>query len=252
MAVTWVAPTSHAAASAGSAVSGKAITADQPGVTTVLATLPASAPATERAAAIAIDDITSPVAQADPLAGIPRDFASTMGYQPTIGYLADGSAIAINPNGGCSIIGGGRPFDLATVCKAHDLGYDILRYARRHGDPLGTEARRAVDSKFTEDLTVQCTSEYQGADQAACQVMADSFGLGVGFNSWRQLYGPPYAQAGMARTVGVLAIAALLVFFTLWALTSSVWRRYRSRRLVRLLRLARARRTAAIAALAIV
>ncbi len=61
-----------------------------------------------------------------------------MGYQPTLGKLANGSVIAIDPNGGCSVIGGGEPFDLSTPCKSHDLGYDLLRYAHRHGDPLST------------------------------------------------------------------------------------------------------------------
>jgi hypothetical protein len=45
--------------------------------------------------------------------------------------------------------------------------------------------------------------------------MAVTFTAGVGFNSWRQDYGPPLARSGMVRTVGVLAFAALIVYFVL-------------------------------------
>src|SRR5437762_13762481 len=112
------------------------------------------------AARRAIDTITARTGgNADPaalLAAIPPDFAATMGYTPVLGRLADGREIAINPNGGCSVVGGGAPFDLATPCKAHDLGYDLLRYSHRHGVDLPAQARREVDDTFGADLDREC------------------------------------------------------------------------------------------------
>jgi hypothetical protein len=60
--------------------------------------------------------------------------------------------------------------------------------------------------------------------------MAVTFTAGVGFNSWRQNYGPPLAKSGMVRTVGVLAFAALLVYFALRGVTLFTLRLWRRRR----------------------
>jgi hypothetical protein len=190
----------------------------------------ARGPAPELAAATAIDDLTAPAGSVNPLAGIPADFSKVMGYTPTLAHLANGDEIAVDPKGGCSVIGGGRPFDLTVPCMAHDLGYDLLRYARRHDDPLGPDARIRVDAWFDQNLLVQCASSYQGAEVTACDAMAATFDAGVGFNSWRQDYGPPFAAAGMSRTIGVLAFAALLVYFLLHAMVASTIRMVRRRR----------------------
>jgi hypothetical protein len=190
----------------------------------------ANAPVPARAAAVALDGLTARPGTVDPLAAIPSDFSKVMGYQPTLAHLANGDAIAVAPNGGCSVIGGGRPFDLAVPCMAHDLGYDLLRYARRHGDPLGPNARMRVDAWFDQNLLVQCASSYRGAEVTACDAMATTFDAGVGFNSWRQDYGPPFAAAGMSRTVGVIAFGVLLVYFLLRAIVLALVRALRRRR----------------------
>jgi hypothetical protein len=156
----------------------------------------------------AIDTITArTAAPAALLAAIPPDFATTMGYIPVLGRLADGREIAINPNGGCSVVGGGSPFDLATPCKAHDLGYDLLRYSHRHGVDLPARARHEVDDTFGADLDRECAARYQGVDAQSCDMMAGSFDLGVGFNSWRQQFEAPVANSGLTRTIGVLLLA---------------------------------------------
>ncbi len=194
VAVAWIAPTAPAAASGRSPVAAS------------------TAQMSARAATMAIDDLTGPESSRNPLTAIPTDFAQVMGYRPVLGRLADGETIAINPRGGCSVIGGGEPFDLSTVCKAHDLGYDLLRYAHRRGGTLTTNARIRVDTKFGEDLTTQCASRYRGAQTSACDAMAETFVAGVDFNSWRQEYGPPIQSAGAVRTIGILAFGALVVF----------------------------------------
>jgi hypothetical protein len=199
IAVGWIAPTS--AASAAGASPHRAPTV-------------AAARRSANEAAAAIDEITGTrPSSGNPLADIPPDFAQVMGYQPALGALANGDVIAINPNGGCSVIGGGEPFDLATVCKAHDLGYDLLRYAHRRGRTLSTTYRMQVDTKFADDLSVQCAADYRGAKVSACNAMAETFVAGVGFNSWRQQYGPPIQSSGTVRTIGVLAFGALVLFF---------------------------------------
>ena len=221
IAVAWLAPTSTA-----SAASAQPTTQHE-------LTITASMPAPERAAAVAIDDITASSSTRNPLDGIPADFASVMGYRPTLGRLGNGEVIAINPRGGCSVIGGGRPFDLSVPCKAHDLGYDLLRYAHRRGHPLGTAARMRVDAKFDQDLSVQCASRYAGASATACDAMAAAFTSGVGFNSWRQEYAAPDSSAGVVRTVGIIAFAVLLLYFAgrpLGGVSIGRWLRRRLRR----------------------
>lgn len=212
------------------------------GIAALVAFAPGPANGTERAsrsgspaaqAKAAIDEITNPET-ANPLADIPADFPRVMGYAPTLGQLASGRKIAINPNGGCSIVGGGKPFDLSTVCKAHDLGYDLLRYASRRGDPLGPQARVEIDQAFSIDLYDQCASRYTGGEVSACDTMSDAFVAGVDFNSWRQDYGPPLNKEGMVRTVGVLGMAGLAVYFLVRRLLVQLferWRRSRSRTL---------------------
>jgi phospholipase A2-like protein len=173
---------------------------------------PTAAIAAGLAAEDAINTVTARDLRPDALSHVPADFDRVMGYLPTVGHLANGSAVAINPNGGCSVIGGGRPFDLDVACKAHDFGYDLLRYAHRRGADLGPRARHLVDDKFSTDLFTQCDSLYRGSASNACDMMAASFDAGVGFNSWRQEFGAPIAAAGKVRTVGTLAIVAMLLY----------------------------------------
>lgn len=194
----------------------------------------ATASLADRQANAAINVITAPTLGADPLSVIPPDFSRVMGYTPTVAHLANGDAVAINPDGGCSVIGGGRPFDLAMPCKAHDLGYDLLRYAHRHGEDLGPGARQRVDAKFGRDLDAQCSASYKGSAIGACELMAASFDAGVGFNSWRQGFGAPIAAAGMVRTVGVMALTLLAFCFAIRAFVLWLLRRVRGRRRLRL------------------
>lgn len=186
------------------------------------------------AASLAVTLITpSPAASAHarPITGIPADFATVMGYQPTTATLADGESIVINPRGGCSVPMGEVSADLQTACKAHDLGYDLLRYARGKGIDVGPDARRAVDARFAKDLAVQCAAR-PAPDQAGCEATATVFTSAVRFNSWRQLDGPPVAGSGIARTVGLGLVTLVLGGLATVALRRPVralaWRRRRS------------------------
>ncbi len=205
-------PANAAASSSASAVSTRASLGRQPTTQTGV-----SAPSAALSAGVATEEaitmITGSQLPSDALSHIPADFSQVMGYTPVVGHLANGTAIAINPNGGCSVIGGGRPFDLAVACKAHDLGYDLLRYAHRQGADLSPRARHLVDDKFGTDLFAQCAALYTGGKSDACNVMAASFDAAVGFNSWRQDFGAPISNAGQVRTFGILGLGLILLYF---------------------------------------
>jgi hypothetical protein len=143
------------------------------------------------------------------LTAIPADFAAVMGYQPTTATLANGESIVVNPRGGCSVPMGHVADDLQTACQAHDLGYDMLRYARGKGIDVGADARRRVDARFAKDMAIQCAAR-PADDRVGCEATATFFTSAVRFNSWRQLDGPPVAGSGIARTVGLGLVTLLL------------------------------------------
>jgi hypothetical protein len=152
---------------------------------------------------------------------IPADFASVMGYAPTTARLADGSVRLINPRGGCSVPGHGAPYDLTVACQAHDLGYDLLRYADDRGAPLAPSVRQRIDDQLYSDLRTQCRAEYPG--DGGCTAEAETFRAGVWFNSWRQRFGPPVAVSGLDRTAGLVLLVAAVA-----AATVTVVRRRRA------------------------
>ncbi len=137
------------------------------------------------------------------LTAVPRDFPRVMGYAPRTAHLADGSVRVINPKGSCSVPGEGRPFDFAVPCQAHDFGYDLLRYAERRGAPLQPAARAEIDGLLAHDLGVQCRAD---SAPASCDATVALFAAGVGFNSWRQVSGPPVDTSGLPRTAGLVLL----------------------------------------------
>lgn len=141
---------------------------------------------------------------------VPKDFAKVMRYEPVTATLADGTTRLINPTGGCSVPGEGRPFDFTVACQAHDYGYDLLRYAERTGHPLDAAARTGIDTRFAADLRTQCVATTTGTQLAACTATADVFRAGVGFNSWRQMSGPPVDAGGLPRTAGLMLLGGLV------------------------------------------
>jgi hypothetical protein len=186
------------------------------------------------AASVAVTMIApAPAASANarPLNEVPADFAAVMGYRPAMATLADGESIAINPRGGCSVPVGDVAVDLQTACQAHDLGYDLLRYARGKGIDVGPDARRTVDARFAKNLAVQCAAR-PAHDRVGCDAAATVFTSAVRFNSWRQLDGPPVAGSGVARTVGLGLVTLMLGGLAAFALRRPVralaWRRRRS------------------------
>jgi hypothetical protein len=142
------------------------------------------------------------------LQSVPGDFAAVMGYQPVVGQLADGSRRVINPRGSCSVPGHGRPFDFDVACKAHDYGYDRLRYEEKVGHRVPASARHRIDHQLTEDMLTQCRTDSSAeASTKACDATAAVFSAGVAFNTWRQVAGPPDYDSGLPRTAGLVLLS---------------------------------------------
>jgi len=122
---------------------------------------------------------------------VPAEFAAVMGYHPTVS-----GGLTINPTGSCS-----SPIDLPDrfepFCRAHDFGYDLLRYADRSGRPLGGWARRTLDQTLVRQMHASCTAP-------ACHAAAETARAGLGLNSWRQHFGPP------TRSESILSIGTSL------------------------------------------
>ncbi|WP_157116797.1 hypothetical protein [Nocardia vaccinii] len=139
---------------------------------------------------------------------LPRDFATDRGYRPV---LADG--LLVDPGGDCSSPVR-LPAEFRTACQAHDLGYDLLRYADDHGQPLGTWARQAIDAVLEQRMLTACEDRH-GLRRAQCRTAAAVAGTAVDLNSRRQNYAAPRTEylfgirlAGEHLGYQFLAIAA--------------------------------------------
>ncbi|WP_433630512.1 hypothetical protein [Nocardia sp. CA-120079] len=121
---------------------------------------------------------------------IPADFAERFGYRPAV---VDG--LLVNPAGDCS-----SPVTLPsafeTACKAHDLGYDLLRYAGAQNQPLGGWARQALDATLAVHMHEACAARADGFSRARCNAMASIANSFVDLNSRRQDYGVPVVESG--------------------------------------------------------
>jgi hypothetical protein len=153
---------------------------------------PAAAPSVGRGpAAAAVAALAGAPAGRDPLASVPADFPAVMGYTPVPTRMVDGTLRLAKPTGACSAPGGGAPFGFEQACKAHDYGYDLLRYARATGQHLTGEARRRIDAMLGHDLRARCRTVGGGLAGVGCHLTAWLFGAAVRLNSRRQHWGWP-------------------------------------------------------------
>ena len=162
------------------------------------------------AAANAVDAFVSPSATHDPHVNLPSDFAREMGRDPKTVTAPDGTLRVVDAGGGCSGPAGDTEWDFGTACRAHDLGYDLLRYADHKGDPLGPDARKALDDRLAADLHTQCRLNPRGAEQS-CHAVAETYALGLKFNSWRQRWGAPGHEPVVAWAFGSAVVVFLLL-----------------------------------------
>ncbi len=77
----------------------------------------------------------------------------------------------------------------------HDLGYDLLRYARDTGGELGPQARRDLDAHLQRNLNTACMTD--AGTEPRCDVMAGIASAAVQINSWRQGYRLPESESPM-------------------------------------------------------
>ncbi|MFC7613410.1 hypothetical protein ACFQV2_07130 [Actinokineospora soli] len=94
---------------------------------------------------------------------------------------------------------------------AHDLGYDLLRYAAATGTPLDAERRRALDERLSADMHAQCVLNPRDAP-GLCRIVASLFTVGLVVNSWHQSWGPPATEPmGVWAFVLVMVVVLLAV-----------------------------------------
>ncbi len=170
-------------------------------------TMTASAPAASGAAASTLAG-SAPTASTQTM---PADFARVMGYRPVV---SEGRLL--RADGSCSSPFGPTGYGFQDSCRAHDLGYDLLRYAERKGQPLGPWARRAVDDAFSRSLHARCGP---AGSNVGCDAAATVYADAVRLNTWRQGFGVPVVE-GPGRTLlglGVGLVVAVLLAGQPWA-----------------------------------
>ncbi|MGM1062925.1 hypothetical protein [Saccharothrix sp. Mg75] len=160
-------------------------------------------------AARAVEAMADPGA-ANPLLAFPEDFDRVVNRDPRTATGPDGTTRAVDPNGGCSGPAGDTEWDFGTGCRAHDLGYDLLRYAEQKGRPLGPDARRSLDTRLALDMHAQCDVNPRGSG-GRCHATARLYAAGLEFNSWRQRWGPPGHEPVLAWGFGSAVVVFLLV-----------------------------------------
>lgn len=128
------------------------------------------------------------------LAALPDDFAAVMGYSPLIEPGSTAEGVLTDPDGDCSSPVS-LPPQFEPACRTHDLGYDLLRYARDTGGELGPQARRDLDAHLQRNFNAACTTE--AGVEPRCDVMAGIASAAVQINSWRQGYRLPESESPM-------------------------------------------------------
>lgn len=138
---------------------------------------------------------------------VPGGFAARAGYVPALEVLPSGARWT-RPDGGCSSPWGGTRYGFDAACRAHDLGYDVLRDAAATGRPWSGAARLRVDLRLGEDMLGRCGSLLP-VQRPGCVVTAGVFAAAVGLNSASEAFSVP-GPVSLAR-VAVPAGGGLLV-----------------------------------------
>jgi hypothetical protein len=179
------------------------------------APLPQHGPPTGRAADAqhAIEALLAPGPRPLALDRLPADFTAVTGVVPGAQPAKDGTVRAVHTTGGCSAPWGddNTKWDYGVPCKAHDLGYDLLRYANEIGQPLDPSLREALDNRLSRDMHATCLLNPMGSP-GTCDVVASTFTAGLVVNSWHQRWGPPVGEPIGPMLAGVAVIGFLLAY----------------------------------------
>jgi len=99
----------------------------------------------------------------------PEDFAETMGYEPVLMQTPAGWRYVrpASADGGCSgpLADEGPFWDFSGACRAHDYGYDLVRF--------GVGDRASADELLYRDMKHSCASNAP-LGVTACKTLADS------------------------------------------------------------------------------
>jgi hypothetical protein len=99
----------------------------------------------------------------------PAGFAEAFGYEPLLVSTATGLRYTrpASADGGCSgpIADRGPFWDFGDACRAHDYGYDLVRF--------GVGARHAADALLYHDMRRSCAANY-AVGVSMCRTLADS------------------------------------------------------------------------------
>ncbi|GAB3472343.1 phospholipase A2 [Actinophytocola sediminis] len=158
----------------------------------------------------AIEAQLAPGSGRDPIALLPADFTEVSGREPVHMEAPDGTERAVHPGGGCSSPWGDTRWDYSVGCKAHDLGYDMLRYAEAKGQPLSGDLRERLDDRLSMDMHAQCELNPRGTP-ASCDAVASMYTVGLVVNSWHQSWGPPENEPVGPWSVAMVVITLLIV-----------------------------------------
>ncbi|WP_344056383.1 phospholipase A2, partial [Prauserella halophila] len=144
---------------------------------------------------------------------LPADFGAVTGVAAGEETVRDGTVRSVHIDGGCSAPWGddGTRWDFGPACRAHDLGYDLLRYADAKGHPLDPGLRDALDQRLADDMHATCEANPRDSGQA-CHAVASLYTAGMDVNSWHQRWGPPTGEPLGPLLAGVAAIGLLLAF----------------------------------------
>ncbi|SFB13643.1 phospholipase A2 [Amycolatopsis marina] len=161
----------------------------------------------------AIGTLLSPGTASTTIELLPADFTEVTGVVPAELTAPDNTIRAVHADGGCSTPWGddGTRWDYTASCKAHDLGYDLLRYSAAKGQPLGPEVRKALDDRLSADMHAMCGINPQNSP-GTCRAVASLFSAGLVINSWHQRWGPPVGEPVAPMLAGVAMIGFLLTF----------------------------------------
>ncbi|WP_415974422.1 hypothetical protein [Rhodococcus sp. 077-4] len=142
---------------------------------------------------------------------VPDDFVSVMGYRPRVQ-----DDRAENPEGGCSSPVP-LPSEFDPACRAHDLGYDLIRYAAATGTTVDPRWRRSIDAQLETRMHAICTDRTGVGPRQLCDAAASVAATAVDVNSWRQSFGAPVAEPALPFALGGVGVALIALSVTVTA-----------------------------------
>lgn len=155
---------------------------------------------TDTSATAAIDTLTETDATESARRIVPDGFSDAYYTPDTQGGLL------VDPDGDCSSPIP-LPAEFDTACKAHDLGYDLIRFGSAAGAPSIAAARKELDARLAIEMNRSCTDRSGIGSRTSCYALAEIASGAVKFNSWRQSYGSPAPEPALPYLIAGAVVA---------------------------------------------